>query len=84
MYTATLHTSSRTHAHHEPSNIQLNKISVKPVLQLVVSLESESGYNVHGLQLLEQQLAGVGDLDGGYRRRRLAVVTPTGRREQHR
>lgn len=43
---------------------------------LVVARQFESGDDVHGLQLLEQQLAGVRDTQGGNVAGRLTVVTP--------
>lgn len=43
---------------------------------LVVAGQFESGDNVHGLKLLKQQLAGVGDSQGGNMTGRLTVVAP--------
>lgn len=43
---------------------------------LVVARQFESGDDVHGLHLLEQQLAGVWDTQGGNVAGRLTVVTP--------
>ena len=46
------------------------------MLLLVVFLERESRDNVHGLEFLEEQFAGVGDLERRHLARGLAVVAP--------
>ena len=38
--------------------------------------ERYPGDDVHGLQLLEEEFTGIGNLDGGDETRRLAVVAP--------
>ena len=43
---------------------------------LVVAWQFESGDDVHGLQLLEQQFAGIRDTQGGNMAGRLTVVAP--------
>lgn len=58
-------------------NLSLTQtVSLSLSWSLVVARQFESGDDVHGLQLLEQQLAGVWDTQGGNVAGRLTVVTP--------
>lgn len=47
-----------------------------PITSLIVLGQLQPGDDVHGLQLLEEQLAGVRDAEGGHVAGRLAVVAP--------
>lgn len=49
---------------------------VTPSSSLIVLGQLQPGDDVHGLQLLEEQLAGVRDAEGGHVAGRLAVVAP--------
>lgn len=49
---------------------------VTPSSLLIVLGQFQPGDDVHGLQLLEEQLAGVRDAEGGHVAGRLAVVAP--------
>lgn len=57
-------------------NVRLLPVSL--VLLFVVARQLESRDDVHGLQLLKEQLASVGDAQRRHVTRRLAVVTPVG------
>jgi len=53
------------------------------MLDLVVAFEGEAWHNVHGEQLLEEQLTGVRHLQRGHVLRRLAVLAPGSTQHKH-
>lgn len=61
-----------THRSHSESSLH----AVTPSSLLVVLGQFQPGDDVHGLQLLEEQLAGIRDAEGGHVAGRLAEVAP--------
>ena len=59
------------------SNYPFKETIVIGLLSEIIMLgETQPGNNVHGLKLLEEQFAGVGDLDGRHVLRRTTILTP--------